>query len=161
VVPLLMYPFILRIRTAKPYFYGTTRLVCDTGSPRARASDRPSSSVQGSPAPCLPAHPRAPEERTRELLSAVGFLRVVIMPIWFPWVVAWPRLRREASRGWGRPRPGRGCGLPPGHGPRRPGFRDEAAQRRRGVVEQPPQDQVPAGAKDPAQSQAGGPPCPP
>jgi hypothetical protein len=67
VVQLLTYPFILRILAAKPCFYGTTLLVCDTGSPRASASDRPSSSVQGSPAPCLPAHPKAPEERTREL----------------------------------------------------------------------------------------------
>jgi hypothetical protein len=51
------------------YSYGTTRLVCDLDSPRARASDRPSSRVQGSPAPCLVAHPQAPEERTRELGS--------------------------------------------------------------------------------------------
>jgi hypothetical protein len=41
--------------------------VYDTGSPRASASGRTPSSVQGSPDPCLPAHPKAPEERTREL----------------------------------------------------------------------------------------------
>src|SRR5262252_7442902 len=152
-----MYPFILRIRTAKPYFYGTTRLVCDTGSPRARASDRPSSSVQGSPAPCLPAHPRAPEERTRELLSAVGFLRVVIMPIWFPSCMPVSLLPPEASRGLGGRQHRQGCGLLLRHWLCRPGFRDEAAQRQRGVVEQRHQDQVPAAAKDTDQSQAGGP----
>jgi len=66
---LLTSPFILRILAAKPCCYGTTLLVCDPGSPRVRASDRPSSRVQGSPAPCLTAHPQAPEERTRELGS--------------------------------------------------------------------------------------------
>src|SRR5438093_7689853 len=49
VVQLLTYPFLLRILAAKPCFYGTTLSVCDTGSPRASASDRTSSSVQGTP----------------------------------------------------------------------------------------------------------------
>src|SRR5262249_16804985 len=84
-------------------------------------------------------------------------LRVVIMPIWFPSCMPLSLLPPEASRGLGQRQHRQGCGLLLRHWHRWPGFRDEAAQRQRCVVEQRHQDQVPAAAKDTDQSQAGGP----
>src|SRR5262245_27818165 len=93
-------------------------------------------------------------------LSAVGFLKVVIMPMFLPSCLSLSLLPPEASRGLGQRQPRPGWGRRLRHRDRWPGFRDEAAQGQRRLVEQGHQDQVPAPAKDTDQPQAGGPPGP-
>src|SRR4029450_12512997 len=93
-------------------------------------------------------------------LSAVGFLRVIIMLVFLPSYMSLSLLPPETSRGLGQRQPRQGWGRLLRHRDRCPGFRDEAARGQRGVVEQRHQDQVPAPAKDTDQPQAGGTPRP-
>src|SRR5262249_40932772 len=89
-------------------------------------------------------------------LSAVGFLRAVMIPMCLPACVSLSLLLSTASRGLGqRPHP-QGGGLLLRLRHRWPGFRDEAAQRQRGLVKQCHQNEVPPPAKDTHQPQAGG-----
>src|SRR5215471_13275119 len=93
-------------------------------------------------------------------LSAVGFLRVVIMRIFIPACMALSLLPPETSSSLGQRQPQQGWSRLLRHWARWPGFRDEAAQGQRSVVEQGHQDQVPALAKDTDKSQACGTPRP-
>src|SRR4029434_2725840 len=87
-------------------------------------------------------------------LSAVGFLRVIIMLVFLPSYMSLSLLPPETSRGLGQRQPRQGWGRLLRHRDRWPGFRDEAAQGQRGVVEQRHQAQVPAPAQDTDQPQA-------
>src|SRR5262245_24172010 len=97
---------------------------------------------------------RPPRER---LLSAVGFLRVVIMPMYLPACMSLSLLPPEASSGLGQRQPRQGWERLLRHRDRRPGFGDEAALGQRRLLEQRHQDQVPAPANDTHQPQARGP----
>ena len=92
--------------------------------------------------------------------SAVGFLRVVMMPIFLPSCMSLSLLPPEASSGLGQRQLRQGWGCLLWHWDRRPWFGDEAAQGQRCLVEQGHQDQVPTPTKDTDQSQAGGTPRP-
>src|SRR5499426_3429621 len=93
-------------------------------------------------------------------LSAVGFLRVVIMPMYLPACMSLSLLPPEASSGLGQRQPRQGWERLLRHRDRRPGFGDEAALGQRRLLEQRHQDQVPAPAKDTHQPQACGTPHP-
>src|SRR5262245_44526769 len=83
-----------------------------------------------------------------------------MMLVFLPSYLSLSLLLPETSRGLGQPPPRQGGGRRLRHWDRWPGFRDEAAQGQRGLVEQGHQDQVPAPAKDTHQPQAGGTPRP-
>src|SRR5215510_13510825 len=89
-------------------------------------------------------------------LSAVGFLRVVIMPMYLPACMSLSLLPPEASSGLGQRQPRQGWARLLRHRDRRPGFGDEAALGQRRLLEQRHQDQVPAPAKETHQPQACG-----
>src|SRR5215813_13860153 len=123
-----------------------------TGVPRSCGGERLP------PRTCLFTRPPLP--RGEGWLSAVGFLRVIIMLVFLPSCLSLSLLLPETPRGLGQPPPRQGGGRRLRHWDRWPGFRDEAAQGQRGLVEQGHQEQVPAPAKDTHQPQAGGTPRP-
>jgi hypothetical protein len=68
-------------------------------------------------------------------LSAVGFLRVIIMLVFLPSGLSLSLRLPETSRGLGQRQPRQGWGRRLRPRDRWPGFRDEAAQGQRGLVE--------------------------
>jgi hypothetical protein len=70
-----------------------------------------------------------------EGLSAVGFLRVIIMLVFLPSGLSLSLRLPETSRGLGQRQPRQGWGRRLRPRDRWPGFRDEAAQGQRGLVE--------------------------
>jgi hypothetical protein len=90
-------------------------------------------------------------------LSAVGFLRVVIMPMFSPSCMFLSLLPPETSSGVGQGQPRQGWSLLLPHRHHRPGFRPEAAHGQWCLVEPRYQEPVPASAKDTHPPQAGGP----
>ena len=90
--------------------------------------------------PIMPINPGTPGWEFP--LSAVGFLRVVIMPIFLPSCMSWSLRPPEASRGLGQRQLRQGWGCLLWHRDRRPGCGDEAAQGQRCLVKQGDQEQV-------------------
>src|SRR5262249_57324731 len=78
----------------------------------------------------------------RRALSAVGFLRVVMMLMLLPSCMSLSLLPPAASRGLGQRQPRQGWGRLLRRRDRRPGFGDEAALGQRRLVEQRHPDEI-------------------